>query len=92
MRTMIAMAIAATGITVAIISAAVASQSGPSTIERCAALLPQGKNYTFELTGSVDTTGSAPKLSGQMSVSDGTQVDRTTESAAFGMCIAKLIR
>jgi hypothetical protein len=92
MRTLIAIAIAATGIAVAIISTAVASQPVPSTIEQCAGLLPQGKNYKFEVTGSVDTTGSAPKLSGEMSVSDGTQVDRTAESAAFGECIARLIK
>lgn len=92
MRTLIAIAIAATGIAVAIISTAVASQPGASTIEQCAGLLPHGKTYTFEVSGSVDTTGSAPELSGEMSVSDGTQVDRTAESAAFGECIAKLIK
>jgi hypothetical protein len=92
MRTLIATAIAATGIAVAIVSTAIASQPGPSTIEGCAALLPQGKTYTFEVTGSVDTTGSAPKLSGEISVSDGTEVDQSAESAAFGQCIAKLIK
>ncbi len=92
MRILIATAIAATGIVVAVISTAIASQPGPSTIEQCAGLLPQGKAYTFEVTGNIDTTGSAPKLSGEMSVSDGTEVDRTAESAAFGQCIAKLIK
>ena len=50
MRILIATAIAATGIVVAIISTAIASQPGPSTIEQCAGLLPQGKAY--ELTKS----------------------------------------
>ena len=92
MRTLIATVIAAAGIAVAILSTATASQPAPSTIEGCAALLPQGKNYSFEVAGSVDTTGSAPKLSGEITVSDGTEVDQTSESAAFAQCIAKLIR
>jgi hypothetical protein len=92
MRTLIATAIAATGIAVAIISTAIASQPGPSTLKGCTALLPQGKTYTFEITGSVDTTGSEPKLFGEMTVSDGTEIDRTAESAEFSQCIAKIIR
>ncbi|AKC86377.1 hypothetical protein [Pseudoxanthomonas suwonensis] len=92
MRILVATAIAATGIIIAAVSTAIASQSAPSTFEQCAVLLPQGKVYTFEITGSVDATGAAPKLSGEMSVSDGTEVDRTDESAAFGQCVAKLLR
>ena len=71
---------------------AVASQPGPSTIEQCAALLPQGRTYSFKIAGTVDTTGPAPALSGQVSVTAGSEEDRTDESAAFGQCIAKLIR
>lgn len=92
MRTFTAIAIAATGIAIATLSTATASQPGPSTIEGCAALLPKGKTYVFEISGSVDTTGDAPKLSGEIIVSDGTELDRTEESAAFGQCIAKLIK
>ena len=92
MRIFISTTIAVIGIAVAIISSAIASQPGPTTIEGCAAMLPQGKTYTFELTGNVDTTGPAPKLSGEMSVSDGTYEDGTAQSEAFGQCIAKLIR
>lgn len=92
MRILTAVAIAATGIAVAVVSTAIASQPGPSTIEQCAALLPQGRTYTFEIAGNIDTTGKAPKLSGEMSVSDGTHEDLTAESAAFGECLARLIR
>ena len=94
MRTSIAFVVAGLGLAVAIIGTAVASASraAPSTIEQCAALLPQGKTYTFELVGSVDTTGSAPKLSGEMSVSDGSHVDISAESAGFAECLGKLIR
>lgn len=92
MRTMIAITVAATGVVVAVIATATASQPGPTTIEQCATLLPQGKTYTFEITGSVDTTGPAPTLSGEMSVSDGTHTDLAAEGAAFEQCIAKLIR
>lgn len=92
MRLLIATALAATGIAVAIVSTNVASQTGPSTIEGCSALLPQGKTYTFEIKGSIDTSGPAPRLSGEMSVSDGTEVDNSTDVAAFGECISKFIR
>lgn len=92
MRTLIAITVAATGIAAAIIATATASQPGPSTIEQCATLLPQGKTYTFEIIGSVDTTGPAPILSGEMSVSDGTHTELAAESAAFGQCIAGLIK
>ena len=77
---------------VAIASTGFASSDRRVTIEQCASLLPAGKVYTFEVTGTVDTKGAAPKLSGEMSVSDGTTVDRRNESAAFGQCIARLIR
>lgn len=65
---------------------------GVRTLEQCAALLPPGQVYSFEITGSVDATGEAPVLSGQMSVSDGTETDRTEETADFQRCIAALIR
>ncbi|MDZ3824502.1 MAG: hypothetical protein U0S76_12935 [Pseudoxanthomonas sp.] len=65
---------------------------GPRTLEQCAALLPAGQVYSFEITGRVDATGEAPVLSGQMSVSDGTELDRSEETAAFQQCLAALIR
>jgi hypothetical protein len=93
MRIMFATLIAATGLVVATTTAALASQPANGTVEKCAALLPKGKVYTFEIKGTVDATGDVHKLSGEMSVSDnGDQTDRAEESAAFGECIAKLIR
>lgn len=64
---------------------------GPRTLEQCAALLPSGQVYSFEITGSIDASGDAPVLSGQMSVSDGTELDRSEETAAFQQCLAALI-
>jgi hypothetical protein len=92
MRILIATAIAATGVIVAMATAALASPPVPATIEQCAQLLPKGKVYTFEIKGRVDTTGTSPELSGEMSVSDGTEVDRSEETAAFGQCMAGLIK
>lgn len=85
-------AIFAAGAMAAIISSSVASQGGRSTLEQCASLLPKGKVYTFEVSGSVDTSGANAKVSGEMSVSDGTTVDRHKESAAFGQCVARLLK
>lgn len=91
MRVLVVAGLAVMGIAVAIVSNAIASQPAPSTIEGCAALLPPGKTYTFEIAGSIDTTGPAPKLSGEMTVSDGTEQE-SAETAAFGQCMAGLIR
>lgn len=92
MRTLVVTSIAVIGVAAAAATTSFASQSPQSTFERCAALLPQGKVYTFEITGSVDATGPAPRLSGELSVSDGTEADLTDESAAFGQCVARLLR
>ena len=92
MHNSITISAVAAGLAVAILSTAFASQGNRATLEQCASLLPRGKIYTFEVTGSVDTKGATPKLSGEMTVSDGTTVDRQAESAAFGQCIAKLIK
>lgn len=92
MRIWLATAIAVTGILIATVATAIASQDGPRTIEQCAALLPQGKVYSFEIIGSIDATGSTPTLSGEMSVSDGTEVDRSEETAAFSQCLVTVLR
>lgn len=92
MRIWMATVIAATGILVAAVATAIASQDGPRTIEQCAALLPQGKVYSFEISGTIDATGSTPTLTGEMSVSDGTEVDRSQEVGAFSQCLVRVIR
>ncbi|TXK60483.1 hypothetical protein [Alkalisalibacterium limincola] len=92
MRILVATAIAAAGIVAATVATAIASQESPRTLEQCAALLPAGKVYSFEIIGSIDATGSAPALSGEMSVSDGTEVDRSEETAAFGQCVVGILR
>lgn len=92
MRTLIALAIVVTGVAVAVIGLASASQPAMNTIEQCASLLPQGQVYTFEVMGTVDMTSGSPQLSGEMSISDGTEQDRSAETEAFGQCLARLIR
>lgn len=92
MRILIATAIAAAGILIAAGATAIASQDAPRTMEQCATLLPQGKLYTLEIIGSLDVTGAAPQFSGEMTVSDGTEVDRSEETAAFGQCVVAFLR
>lgn len=92
MRIVLATAIAATGILIAGVTAAIASQDTPRTLQQCAELLPKGKVYSFEIIGSVDATGSTPTLSGEMSVSDGTEVDRSAETAEFSQCLGSILR
>jgi hypothetical protein len=94
MRESIGFFVAAAAIAAAVVSTAMASTTPPaaSTIEQCATLLPPGRTFSFELTGTIDTTGPVPKLSGQLSVSDATLEDSGDDGAAFGECLGKLIR
>jgi hypothetical protein len=87
-----AIAIAVVGTTLALIAAAGAAPPAAATIEQCAALLPAGKQYSFEIKGTIDTTGESPALSGEISVADGTQQEASADSQAFAECIAALIR
>ena len=73
-------------------SAAVSAPEPTPTIKQCATLLPAGKSYTFSLVGSIDTTGGEPKLSGELNVSDNTNVEKQYEGAAFAQCMGKLVR
>jgi hypothetical protein len=71
---------------------AASAPESPQTIRQCASLLPKGKSYSFSLTGSIDTTGAEPRLSGALTVSDGTTEDKPQEGAAFAQCISELVR
>lgn len=73
-------------------SIAVAEQPSVPTLQQCAAQLPKGKTYSFSLTGTIDTSSAQPRLSGNLSVSDQTTVDRSQEGAAFAQCVGRLIR
>ena len=73
-------------------STAVSAPEATPTIKQCASLLPKGKSYTFSLVGSIDTSGAEPKLSGELNVSDNTNIDKQYEGAAFAQCMAKLVR
>ncbi len=73
-------------------SMAVAEQASVPTLQQCAAQLPKGKTYSFSLTGTIDTSSEEPRLSGNLSVSDDTTVDRSHQGAAFAQCVARLIR
>lgn len=82
------------GAVVAVAPFAVATEQTPKTIQQCGALLPAGKVYNFRMSGTIDMTSGTPALHGQLTVDDGTQVDRTKEQAsqAFMRCIALLVK
>ena len=73
---------------------AAATEQTPKTFQQCGALLPAGKVYNFRMSGTIDMTSGTPALHGQLTVDDGTQVDRTKEQAsqAFMKCVAPLVR
>ena len=92
MRTVHLLVLASLMSVLAVGSAAVSAPPSSTTIESCAALLPKGKSYTFSLTGTIDNTGTQPRLSGELSVSDNATVDKSQEGAAFAQCTSKLVR
>jgi len=73
-------------------SATPAALQSASTIEQCAHLLPKGKQYTFVVDGTIDSTAAAPVVHGQLSLSDGTNADLTKDAGPFAECFAKLVR
>ena len=73
---------------------AIATEQTPKTFQQCGALLPPGKVYNFHISGTIDMTNGTPLLHGELTVDDGTQLDRSQEqaSAAFTRCISVLVK
>jgi hypothetical protein len=71
---------------------ALATEQPASTLQRCAAMLPTGKIYSFKISGIIDTTSGAPQIEGNMQVNDDTQVDRSQDGKSFGQCVAAFLR
>lgn len=64
----------------------------PSTIEQCAKLLPQGKQYTFGVNGTIDYTGATPILHGELTLADEGNNDLTSQADLFVQCFSKFVR
>ena len=56
-------------------------------------MLPSGKVYNFQVSGTIDVTSGAPEVRGSMQVDDGTKVDRAKDfdQNAFAACIATFL-
>jgi len=81
------------GVVVALTSMALAMDRQPKTLQQCASILPSGKFYNFQVSGTIDMTSGTPEVRGLMQVDDGTKVDRTKEfdQEAFGACVASFL-
>lgn len=73
-------------------AAAPAEPAAAATIEQCAKLLPQGRSYTFTVEGTIDATGAAPVVHGQLSLSDDSGNDLSQLASPFAQCFARLVR
>jgi len=71
------------------------SAGAGNTIEGCIGFLPAGKSYSFNIAGSVDTTGTAPKMMGSFTLSDPAlpagHTELPEEAKDFASCVAALI-
>ncbi|MGX2040053.1 hypothetical protein ACWJKU_07940 [Methylocaldum sp. MU1018] len=76
--------------------AIVHSSDAGNTIEGCVDFLPAGKSYSFSIVGSVDTTGSTPKMVGSFTLSDpdllAGHAELPEEAKIFASCVAALIQ
>src|SRR3569833_524661 len=82
---------AALGAAVALSPSVLATETGTNSLAKCAALLPSGQSYSYEIRGTIDTRSGKPVLAGTFNVDDGTQVDRRRDNTRFGECVANLI-
>lgn len=92
MRTAATLVIAIVYSLVAQSSAAPTPAEPVATMEQCAKLLPQGRRYTFSISGTIDYTDAAPILHGELSLANDTNDNLTHEAGPFAQCFAKLVR
>lgn len=75
---------------------AYAAGAGYMTLESCGRLVPTGKHYNFIISGTVDTNGERPRISGTFSVSDPSLPNQTRgmppAARPFIQCMAGLLR
>lgn len=84
--------IAATlGVIAALSPSVLATETAGNSLAKCAALLPPGQSYSYEMRGTIDTRSGKPVLAGTFTVDDGTQVERHDDNVRFGQCVAALI-
>lgn len=93
MATMRACLAAFAGATIAGAPFALAGEQSAQTLQRCVSLLPSGKVYTLQLNATIDTRSNKPEFHGNVTMDDGTQIDRSRDAASerFGKCVANVI-
>jgi hypothetical protein len=81
------------GAVIASAPVALAGESSPPTLQGCVSLLPSGKVYTLRLSATIDTRTDHPEFTGNVTMDDGTQLDRSQDAASerFGKCVADVI-
>ena len=69
--------------------------TGYLNLETCGRMVPAGKHYNFTISGTVDTNGQKPRISGRFSVSDPSLPNDTQgmppEARPFIQCMAELL-
>ncbi|MGD8231591.1 hypothetical protein [Vibrio sp. TRT 1302] len=63
-----------------------------ATLEECTKLLPDGYEYTVDITFNVDKTKSEPVVTGSFGVTGGTDTPENFDISAFVECAGPLLK
>lgn len=73
----------------------IGQQNSPSTVKQCTSLLPSGYTFSMVIEAKIDTHGVEPVMSGQLHLTDGTEVKNAELGAQvepFRQCVIQLMK
>lgn len=73
----------------------VGKQSPLSTVKQCTSLLPSGYTFSMVIEAKIDTHGLEPVMSGQLHLTDGTEIKNAELGAQvepFRQCVIQLMK
>ena len=68
------------------------ANTSQKSVESCSKLLPEGHNYEISITASVDKTADTPTVTGEFSVTGGTDDVINFDITDFVECVGPLIK
>lgn len=65
------------------------------TVQKCTSLLPSGYNFSMVIEAQIDTVSGKPTMSGDLHLTDGTEVrnpELSAEVEPFKQCVIQLMK